>query len=346
MSGFSLLSASCPRLRTVFVLLAALLLGLAHAPLGHAGDFTLTRPVSIEFGSLARQIDDRLRPIDTRTARDNRRGPPPVSFRLSFDQSHSTRSSFDDLPGGYRMWETSVEGGTRLVIRPGQTWDFSVGHRYTQFDFDATTLLPGRPHPFRELHTTEFQARYSHRVDPKWTISAASTISFDREESAHLADTTQAGLILGGTYEVTPAFRITPVLIVVKRLEEEVRVFPAAALTWQVHERLKVEVRKGLIVEAALDRDQTWFLSAAFRFDNRSYRLDSHGPARAGIAELNRRWLALELDHRPLPFFSVGGSIGWVFSQELKIKDRTGDRIGADDGEDSFLIGVRGMIRF
>lgn len=275
-----------------------------------------------------------------------RRGPPPVSFQIQFDPSHTTRTSFDDLPGGFRRWDTEIAVGTRLVIAPRQSFSFRVAHKYSQFDFDNTTLIPGKRHPFRELHSTGVFARYTQPLSEDWTFEGSTSISFDREESAHLGDTTQASLLVGARYQVSPKLSITPLLFFNKQLEEDLRVFPVAAVSWSITDRVRLDIGRGASVEFTLDEKRQWFLSPAFRFDNQYYRLDDKGPVRSGLVEIERGWAALELVHRPLPFVTMGGYVGWLFHQEMKVRDRNGDRINSDDGEDAILIGLQGTLRF
>lgn len=257
-----------------------------------------------------------------------------------------------DLRGGgdvsVRRIFLRFDGNRRLSGSTGA--GLGLGYEYDDYRFSGTTFFTGPP-PWSDVHRLALHGRVFHRIDPSWSIVAAPSVQFSREDGAGWSDAVGYGGFLSAVRRVRPGFTIGFGGGVFYALER-VRFFPFVFFDWQITDRLRLgnPIRPGPTgpggLELSCDLGDGWQSAVGVAYRSNRFRLRDDGVVPGGIGEERALpvWGRLSYEAGRNLFLDLRAGV--MLGGELSIEDSEGNRVGSDRYDPAPFTALSAVARF
>jgi hypothetical protein len=241
--------------------------------------------------------------------------------------------------------------GTIGPMSPQTTSGVTFSYDYTDYRFGTPTFT-GLSAPWGTVERIGLAFPLIMRPSEAWNIGVTPSVDSFREKGGDWGDS----LSFGATFSVTRVFgpdRRLGLGVGVFERPEETRFFPFIAVDWPITDRLRLTNPlpagptgpAGLELRYRLDGGWETGVGAAYR--SYRFRLASDNPsARDGIGEEDAVPVFLRVSRSLGPSYGLDFYAGALFSGQLRLEDRNGNRIAERDFDPAGLFAVSFSARF
>lgn len=230
------------------------------------------------------------------------------------------------------------------------SWGAAASYALHDYDFSGQQGL-GLLDPWDRVHTYDLGVSLDWRFAEIWSLRLNPSIEFAGEDGAAWSDSE----VYGGTLLLMRRFGSRLSLgigVSASSGLEEDKVFPVAAVIWQISDRLRLanSFRQGPGSPAGLELAYTfpagWEAGLGASYRSQRFRLDDEGVAPEGIGESESGvgWL------RVTRAFGGGLSLdlwlGAVFAGEIILEDDDGNELRSEDYDPAPMAAVTVLYRF
>lgn len=256
------------------------------------------------------------------------------NFGINGEAGYLVGDEFD------KMWATA---GVSAKKRMNEDVDLAFGFRYIYDDYDfETNELPVLDEPWEEVHTFQFSARASFRLDNNWSIFGGPVLQFSGEADADFDDGFTGGGAIGLTYRADQDLTIGGGVLLMSQIEDSARVFPIIVIDWKITEDLRLTNRSGLDgagLELIFDLDRHTELAVGMGFEFKRFALENDGAGQDTGLPIRFRYTRAFT-----PAFSFTAFVGAKVNGEIELRTDTA-RFDKDTDE-AFIFGIGGSYRF
>ncbi len=273
-------------------------------------------------------------------------------YRADFTTLYQTRTA---ITGGGSIdtleYELGIRGGGPMSEDLRVFLDASYRHR--EYDFgSATTAACSNPaacfrnDPWRDVHRLDLVIGAGLTINESFEVQLLAPMRWNAETHSEKNAMT-AGAVALLQWRSTDRLTAGIGLGVQNELEEDLSIFPALSLDWQMSDQLRLITRGGPYQggEVAL----LWTPSDVFQgslsggYERSRFRLDNRSPNIKGVGESTSAPLLVRMDlamNPQLHFFVEGGV---AVAGQLRIDDARGNRLSREDFDSAGII--RGSCR-
>ena len=253
-----------------------------------------------------------------------------------------------DIDGGGKFSVSRFDVGAIGRFDPFERWRstntiFFSGNDY---DFEGGGFSTGDP--WETILTLRMVSRLRYQYNDQWGVFVGGVFIFSPESDANWGDSFSGGGMAGVDFRPSDKFFLSLGVAAISQIEDDPRVTPAIILNWLPYDRWAVRV--GAIPasggaatagEVAYRIAEPLELGLGVIFNQRRFRLNDSGPVPNGIGEDNAMPVRLRLGWRVMPQISLHLLAGAALAGELRIDDRFGNRLGAEDYDPAPYVGLR-----
>jgi hypothetical protein len=265
-----------------------------------------------------------------------------MEFSLSFMPEYQGETDLD-RGGDFSVWRLSLKAAFERKISERFEAGADVGYALDAYSFSGVTALGGGE-PWEDIHRLTVGNTYRYRFSDAWSLFAKPSVELALESGGEWDDALLFGAMAAVSRKFGPDLTVGAGLGVETGIEDT-DVFPVFLIRWQIREgvRLGNPLRPGPGgaggLELTFSPAGSWEYAVGGSYRSRRFRLDDSGFAPDGVGEdeglpfwvLASRKLG---DVSTLVFYG-----GAVFSGELTVEDKNGNRLASDDYDPAAFIG-------
>ena len=264
---------------------------------------------------------------------------PSHHFRADLDRGGSVRSS------GILLYSSVARAVSERV-----DLGFSLGYSFEDYRF-REPLFSGGLEPWSEIHTVSGALSYSRELDNRWQVFFSPSLRFSGESGAKTGDALTWGGLLSFARMINPDLVLGLGISFLDDIDR-LSVFPVLIVQWNITDRLALSnsPRSGPAGPAGLELswrlDEGWTLGMGAAWRSKRFRLDKQGfsPGGVGITRGVPVWLR---GSRSLPGgINIHVYGGALFAGELRVDDRYGNRVAAEDYSSAVFVSTALSMRF
>jgi opacity protein-like surface antigen len=253
-----------------------------------------------------------------------------------------------DIDGGGDMQVNRFDVGLigRLDPMERLRWTNTLFFAVNDYDFDGGGFSTGDP--WGTILTLRLLTKLRYQINDQWGVFGGGVFIFSPESGANWGDSFTGGGLLGADYTHSKNLFVSLGVAVISQIEDDARVVPQVILNWLPDEHWAVRVgavpasggaaAAGEVAYRIIDPLE---IGLGLLYNQRRFRLDDSGPAPDGVGEDNNLPLRLRLGWDIIPQLSLHFLAGVALAGEVKLDDRFGNRIDAQDYDPAPYIGVR-----
>lgn len=249
--------------------------------------------------------------------------------------------------GGFSASRSFLRAGGVYRTGTGVSAGFAVSAGRLDYDFS----LPGNT-LWGDVTDLRLALPMTFRLDNGAQVLAVPQFRWDYESGASASDGFTGGLFAGIAWQVSDSLRIGPAFGAFSQLDDDVELFPAVLVDWQIAERwqLSTATAPGATQGPGLALSYDWSdrmrLSLAARYEKTRFRLDGAGLAPGGVGEDRSVPVVLALDYRPNPGMSFSVFAGAEFGGQLRAINAAGVEVSRQDYDTAPIAGLAFRVLF
>jgi len=245
-----------------------------------------------------------------------------------------------------------------VVVRGGASYDFGGGTRagitlnydYLDYSFSSLNSLGGSP-PWGIVQRYGATLPFSFDVGDGWSVGAAPSVDWFKENGADSGDSLAWGALVSGTKRFADGNRLGLGVGVFDRIEKT-SVFPFLVVDWRLGGRWRVinplpsgpTGPAGLELDYQFDGGWTAGVGAAYRVLR--FRLSDSGPTPNGIGEERGVPVFLRVTRKFTDQMALHLYGGAVVAGQLRLENSSGGLLRDDDFDPAPLFGLTFIGRF
>lgn len=274
----------------------------------------------------------------------------PWSFSLRSGFIHQLDTDLDKH-GGFSINRFFIQGGPVYSPEYRRSIALEIGYGFDGYDFSDKSVFSNR-FPWKDIHTLRLGAPIRREMDNGWSVFILPSLRGTAESGADWGDALTAGAFAGAAYRFSDRLTIGPGMGIMSQLEDNAAIFPLLLIEWKITGRLSLSTGQSALATQgpgiALDWEVTdrWHLLFGGRYDKQRFRLDDRGGVPGGIGENTSFPLyagaSCEISSKVRANIVGGLELGG----ELRLEDRDGRLIAADDYDPAVFLGVTFAGRF
>ncbi len=251
-----------------------------------------------------------------------------------------------ELDGGssFTSSDAYVDLGFRRMIQPRFFIGGNLGLGQKSYDFSGNTNISPSD-PWSDIRRVELGLSFTW-IQDQWVFFAAPSLNSYYEQGADMEDALTAGVVTAAIYQVNERLQVGLGLGVAGQVEDDPEVFPFPIITWQITERLRLENGEGFAATLGpglglfYDMTPNWTAGLLGRNSLFRFRLDDEGSASEGVGEESHTALYAHLDYAISASASVSLFAGYQFDGELRLEDKSGDKLAEEEYDQAVVLGL------
>lgn len=263
---------------------------------------------------------------------------------LSFSPVYQFESDFD-RGGSFSVQRYGFNVDTSTPVTNTVRAGISAGYDFEKYDFSGTTAFGGAE-PWSDIHRFSVGLPVSWRASDSWSFFVSPQVEWYGESGVDdWGDALGYGAVFAASYRVSPGLSVGVGAGVFYR-GEETKGFPYIAVDWKITEELRLTnpFRTSPSGPAGLELawrfSEKWEIAAGGAYRSFRFRLDNSGAAPNGFGELDQTVGYARLSYRMGRDLKLDLYGGAAFNGEMKLVDRNGNELGADDFETAPILGL------
>lgn len=272
--------------------------------------------------------------------------PPSVTITLRTSASYRFESEFDSGSSDVSVARVGAGVDAGFLVGDRSRLSLSLGTEHSFYDFSPMgVLVPGGVDPFDTIHDYSVGARFSTRLNDRWSGVLGASVRSSGESSTSFDDTITYSGLVGASYQVNERLSIGAAVVVSSRLEDDVTVFPVPTITWDIDDRWRLESKNaGLLL--SYKASETLRVGLEGSFERREFRLDDTGPLPSGVVRERRLPVGVWTQWAPAPNVTLEGSLGADVYVEFESLTSAGVKLADDETDPSVYAGLTLSVRF
>lgn len=290
---------------------------------------------------------DYLDPIVVPTAQESTAGP--LRSFVTITPVYQGNADLD-RGGDFSMRGVNVRGGAAYNLGGANSVGLTLNYDYLDYSFSTPSSLGVRA-PWAIVQRFGFTVPLSFDVGDGWSVGAAPSVDWIRENGANNSDSLTWGALVSGTKRFDDGNRVGLGVGVYDRIETT-QVFPFLIVDWRLGDRWRLinplpsgpTGPAGLELDYEFDGGWTAGLGAAYRVLR--FRLSDTGPTPNGIGEERGVPIFVRVTRNFNEQMAVHLYGGVVVAGELRVENSSGGLLRKDDFDPALLLGATFVGRF
>jgi len=227
----------------------------------------------------------------------------------------------------------------------------ALGYGEDHYDFSGSSGFGGLD-PWDRIREVRFSVPLQYFANDDWTVYAIPALRFNAESGASLSDGSNGGLLAGAAYTFSDTLSIGPGFGVFSEIEDSPSFFPVLLIDWSITDTLSLETGGGFAasrgpgLQLKWQYSRRWQFALGGRYEKTRFRLDGSGPAPDGVGQ-DKAFPLFALAEFALSSDATLSLIGGAeLGAELRLEDKSGDRISGSDLSTAPFFGATLKMRF
>jgi len=253
-----------------------------------------------------------------------------------------------DIDGGGKLSVNRFDVGAlgRMSLLQGLRWENAYFFSVNDYDFDGGGFSAGDP--WETILTLRLVTRLRYQLSERWGVFGGGVFMLSPETGADWGDSFSGGGLAGVDFRASETLFVSLGAAVISQIEDNVQVAPSVILNWRPSERWTVRVGGVPASGGAAAGGEVAYrviepveIGLGALFNQRRFRLDDSGPAPDGVGEDTTVPVRLRVGWYITPQIALHIVGGVALAGQVKLEDRSGDRLAKEDYDPAPYVGIR-----